>query len=98
MHHLSAMTGQPSAAGRDLLCPRVVGLAARRALDAVDEVKLARHLVPGDVPPAVRVEFLERRFVSRPGLHDRRNALAPSLLGTTDADDAEHSPMRLQRR
>ena len=60
-------------------------------------MKLARHLVPGDVPPAVRVEVLERRFVSRPGLHDRRNALAPSLIGNTDDDDVEHRRMRLQR-
>src|SRR5258708_24032716 len=70
------MLGEPDLSGtsvglrHELLGPRVVGLAARRTADLVDQVQLARHLVAGDLRAAVRAEFVNARRATCPWLHD----------------------------
>ena len=74
----------------DVCRPAVVGLPTRRALDGLDHVQLAGHLVPGDVAAAVDLDLVERGDPLAPGLDDGGHPLAPPLVGGTDHDGVEH--------
>src|SRR5262245_42312920 len=73
--------------------PGVVGFSARRPLDALDEMQLARHLVAGDTCAAVRVQLLKRRRRAVARLHDCRDALSPAFVARTDDERVEHRGM-----
>src|SRR5690606_8903725 len=81
----------------ELLGPRVVGLAARRALHLVDEEQGLGHLVPGEVLVAVGAEVLEGGRGALPGLDDGGDPLAPPLVGDADDDGVEHARVGLER-
>src|SRR4030095_7592245 len=79
------------------LRPRIVGLAARVALDALHQVERLRHLVAGHLLAAVGRERLEGRPAAFARLDDGRDALPPALVGEADPYGVEHVGVALQR-
>src|SRR3989442_8010608 len=69
--------------------PRVVGFAARRAHQLVEQAHLPRSLVTGHLGAAVGDDGIGRRSVPSPRLNERRHALAPLLVAHADDDGVE---------
>src|SRR5438552_2592874 len=70
-------------ASGDLGGPAIVGLSARRAHDAVDDVELPGNLVTSNLRTAVLLDVLQRWGVVLGGsqLDDGRHPLAPPFVG-----------------
>src|SRR5436309_14937025 len=71
--------------GCRLPSPRIVGLAARRPHQLVQQVDLAGHLVAGDLGAAVGGDVVGGGRAARAGLHERGHPLTPLLV--FDAND-----------
>src|SRR5947208_9743607 len=76
--------------------PRVVGLAAGRAHQLVEQEYLPRHLVARHLGAAVGDDVVGRRRAAGPGLHEGRHPLAPLVVGDADHDGVEQVGVALQ--
>src|SRR5437763_8059721 len=76
--------------------PRVVGFAAGRAMQLVEQVHGPGHLVARHLGAAVGGDVVWSRRGPRPGLDERRDPLAPLLVGHADHHGVEDVGMALQ--
>src|SRR5262245_44613202 len=81
-----------------LFRPAVVGLAWRRADDALDGAQPSRQLVAGDLRTAVVLDVLEARLRARSEFHEGRDLLAPARVRHADDRAVEHRGMRFDGR